>query len=88
MPTNCKSNSGLVSLRSGVARRFPAKSFDLTEKVEKDLATYKTKSSSLRNPLLLLQPAVSNKANKEMNSRFEHKKTTAQQKSFTSTFAF
>jgi hypothetical protein len=58
LPTNCKSNSGLVGLRGGVARRLSAKPFDLTEKVEKDLATYKTESSSLRNPLLLLQQSL------------------------------
>jgi len=38
-----KTHSGLIGLRSTVARRLPAKSFDLTEKVVKDLATCKKK---------------------------------------------
>ena len=38
-----KTHSGLVGLLGGMARRLPAKSFDLTEKIEKDLATCKKK---------------------------------------------
>jgi len=51
MPTKCIKNSGLVGLRSGVTRRLSAKSFDLTDNLEKDLAKCENLNSFLRNPL-------------------------------------
>ena len=53
-----KIHSGLLGLRSVMARRLPAKSFDLTEKIVKYLAIWETKSSSLRNPLRLLAQSL------------------------------
>ena len=52
-----KIHSGVVGLCGVVARWLPAKSSDLTDLVEKDLAIWKTESSLLRNPLrFLAQP--------------------------------
>ncbi len=54
-----KIHSGLLCLRSDVARRLSAKFFDLTDFVEKYLATWNTESSSLRNPLHFLAQTLS-----------------------------
>ena len=52
-----KIHSGYIGLRSSMARRLSAKSFDLTDLLKKELAMWKTESSSLRNPLrFLAQP--------------------------------
>ena len=53
-----KIHSGLIGLRSSVARRLPAKSFDLTENIVKDLAIWKTEYSSFRNPLHFLAQSL------------------------------
>lgn len=53
-----KTHSGIVGFCSVAARRLPAKSFDLTDLVVKDLAIYKTDKSLHRNPLRLLAQSL------------------------------
>jgi len=55
-----KIHSDIVCLRSGVTRFLSAKSFELTKILEKDLANWKTVSSSLRNPLRFLAQSLAN----------------------------
>ena len=65
-----KIHSGYTGLCSGLSRKLPAKSFDLTDLMEKDLATWKTESSLFRNPLRFLAQSLCLMQKRTKNARY------------------